>query len=219
MRPDDLIAAWINGYVRRRVSGATDAQAVQPFPAAALGMLGEALVAGAVRELGWPTLRNVVLGARNTSTEVDLLVRAPTSIVVLEVKTWSGFVEGSTDTEHWIRQGAGDREAIVPNAVRQNAAHVAIVERAIGNREVRVFGLVVSAGHARYAERLRSYIVPLVQLPNVLQVQAMKMRPCPSSSLDRAWSLLTREAERSAPRREAHSARVRSRRSHQTNCE
>ena len=79
MRPGRSDCRMDQCFVRRRASGATDAQAVQPFPAAALGVLGEALVAGAVRELGWPTLRNVVLGARNASTEVDLLVRAPTA--------------------------------------------------------------------------------------------------------------------------------------------
>jgi hypothetical protein len=84
MGPDDLIAAWIRGYVRRRASDATDAQAAQTFPAAAFGALGEALVAGTVRELGWPTLRKVVLGARNASTELDLLARTSTSIVVLK---------------------------------------------------------------------------------------------------------------------------------------
>lgn len=219
MEPDEVIAAWMKRFLGRRDGGATDAQAAQPDRAAALGGLGEALVAGVVRELGWPALRNVVLRERASSAELDLLVRAPHCIVVLEVKTWSGFVDGTAGAEEWVRYGAGGRGARAPNAVRQNRAHVGIVERAIGEREVRVFGLVVSAGHARYAERLRRHVVPLADLAAVLRVHAADVAPCRPASLDRAWAILTREADRSEVRREAHAASVRSRRGNSTDCE
>ena len=124
MGPDDVIGAWMANLLRRRDGGVTDAQAAQPDRAAALGALGEALVAGALCDMGWPTLRNVVLHEREASAEIDVLARAPNSIVVLEVKTWSGFIDGTAGAKEWVRVGAGGREASVPNAVRQNVAHV-----------------------------------------------------------------------------------------------
>lgn len=219
MGPEDVILAWTRGFLRRRGGGATDAQAAQPDRAAALGALGEALVAGALREMGWPILRNVVLREPMSSAELDLLVRAPHCIVVLEVKTWSGFVDGTACAAEWLRYGAGGREARVPNAVRQNVVHVGMVERAIGDRDVRVFGLVVAAGHARYGDRLRRHVVPLAELAGVLRAHAADIPSCPPGSLDRAWTVLTREEGRSVTRRDAHAAWVRSRRSHQADCE
>ena len=218
MRPDDVIAAWVTRFLRRRDRGATDAQPARPDRAAALGALGEALVAGVLRDMGWPSLRNVVLYESDASVEIDILVRAPSSIVVLEVKTWSGFIDGTAGAAEWGRIGAGGSEASVPNAVRQNVAHVRIVERAIGDRDISVPGLVVSAGRARFSAPLRAHIVPLVDLAEVLQ--ALEARPWlhKQPSLDRAWALLAREAEASASRREAHAARVRSRHGDRENC-
>jgi Nuclease-related domain len=208
MRPDEVISAWVTRFLRRRDGAA------QPNPAAAVGALGEALVAGALREMGWPTLRNVVLRERDASAELDILVRAPSAIVVLEVKTWSGFIEGAARAEQWIRYGAGGQQVGVPNAVRQNLAHVTMAERAIGDREVAVFGLVVSAGRGRYATSLQAHVVPLADLPDVLRTHSGRREPGSPSALDRAWTLMAREAEKSEARRAPHAAWVRSRRSH-----
>jgi hypothetical protein len=219
MRPDDVISAWVARFLRRREGAAADAQAAQPYPAATVGALGEALVAGALRDMGWPTLRNVVLREREAFAELDVLVRAPNAVVVLEVKTWSGFIEDAARAEQWIRYGAGGQQVGVPNAVRQNVAHVAIVERAIGDREVAVFGLVVSAGHARYATSLQAHVVPLADLPDALRTHSASRQPGSSSALDRAWALMAREAEMSEARRASHAAWVRSRRNYHPNPE
>ena len=219
MRPDDVISAWVTRSLRRRAGAAADAQPAQPYPAAAVGALGEALVAGALREMGWPALRNVVLRERDAFAELDLLVRVPHAIIVLEVKTWSGFIDGAARAEHWIRYGSGGQAVSVPNAVRQNVAHVAMVERAIADREVAVFGLVVGAGHARYATSLSSHVVPLAQLPDALRTHAAKLPLGSQWALDRAWELMAREAEKSETRRAPHAAWVRSKRNHHSNCE
>lgn len=219
MRPEEVISACMRRLLRRRNGDATDAQIAQTDRAAALGGLGEALVAGALRELNWPMLRNVVLLERNSSAELDFLVQTPTSIAVLEVKTWSGFIAGSANAAEWLRYGAGNRVAPVTNAVRQNIAHVGMVERAIGDRETKVFGLVVSAGHARYAESLRRHVVPMTRLLDVLRAESATLSPSARPALDRAWDPLAAEASRSPARREAHTGWVRSRRNQPSNCE
>lgn len=211
MRSDEVIGAWLTRFLRRRDSGAPEAQEAQPDRAAAIGGLGEALVAGRLREIGWPVLRNVVLREREGSVEIDLLVRAPDALVVLEVKTWSGFIQGAAQAALWVRHGGDGRELSVPNAVRQNLAHVAAVERAIGDSGVSIWGLVVSAGHARFAAPLRPHVVDMSTLDRVLQAQAETAGPVDQDRLDQAWSRLRQEAERSPGRREAHVAWLRSR--------
>ncbi len=93
----------------------------------------------------------------------------------------------------------------MPNAVTQNCAHVAAVERAIGDREVPVWGLVVSAGHARFAPALRAHVVPAAELTAVLRDGARGdhgERP----KMQRAWAALSREAARSPERQTDHIA-------------
>jgi hypothetical protein len=219
MRSDEVIGGWLARFLRRRDGGATDAQEAQPDRAAAIGGLGEALVAGHLREIGWPILRNVILRERGGSVEIDLLARAPTAVVVLEVKTWSGFIQGAAQAAIWVRHGGDGRELTVPNAVRQNLAHVAAVERAIGDNGVSVWGIVVSAGHARFAAPLRPHVVPVSAIGDVLQAQAMQARLADQDRLGRAWARLRQEAERSPGRWEAHVAWLRSRNRTAGNCE
>ena len=219
MGSDDVIGAWLARILRRRDGGTTDAQEAQPDRAVAIGGLGEALVAGRLREVGWPILRNVILRERGGSAEIDLLARSPAALVVLEVKTWSGFIQGAAQAAIWVRHGGDGRELSVPNAVRQNLAHVAAVERAIGDSGVSVWGIVVSAGHARFAAPLRPHVVPVSTLGEILQAQAMQARPADQDRLDCAWTRLRQEAERSPGRREAHVAWLRSRDRAAENCE
>ena len=214
MGSDEVIAAWLARFLRRRDGGATDAQEAQPDRAAAIGGLGEALVAGHLREIGWPALRNVVLRERGGSVEIDLLARAPAAVVVLEVKTWSGFIQGAAQAALWVRYGGDGSELAVPNAVRQNLPHVAAVERAIGDSGVSVWGIVVSAGHARFVAPLRPHVVPVSAIGDVLQA-----RLADQNRLDRAWARLRQEAERSPGRREAHVAWLWSRDRAAGNCE
>ena len=218
MGSDEVIGGWLARFLRRRDGGATDAQEAQPDRAAAIGGLGEALVAGYLREIGWPALRNVVLREPGGSVEIDLLARAPTAVVVLEVKTWSGFIQGAAQAALWVRHGGDGRELTVPNAVRQNLAHVAAVERAIGDSGVSIWGIVVSAGRARFAAPLRPHVVPVSAIGDVLRAQAMQARLADQNRLDQAWARLGQEAERSPGRREAHVAWLRSRDRAAGNC-
>ena len=65
----------------------------------AIGALGEALVRAELEVLGWPMLRNVILGAPGRNVEIDHLARAPGGVVVLETKTYSGHVDGDLGSD------------------------------------------------------------------------------------------------------------------------
>jgi hypothetical protein len=219
MGTEAVIKTWLAKFLRRRERGTTEALEARPDRAAAIGALGEALVAGYLREMGWPALRNVVLREQQRSTEIDILARAPSAIVVLEVKAWSGFIQGAAQAASWTRHGQGERQLSVPNAVRQNLAHVGTVERAIGDRGVRVWGLVVSAGHARFAPALRPHVVPLTSLSSVLLTHAAEMRERAQDALDCAWAKLACEAQMSQARRVEHMTWLRARDRARGKCE
>ena len=199
---------------RWRPGGGRDASAAAilaelPDRAAAIGALGEALGAGRLRERGRPTLRNVILPSGTHSVKIDALVCAADGIVVLETKTWSGFVSGAADSARWMRRGKDGRVDVLPNAVRQNLAHVVAVESIVMDRALWVRGYVVSAGSATFSTELSPYVVPLDNLGAVLRAHS---RPGAgdNAAINRAWARLQIEATRSGPRRAAHIVRARS---------
>lgn len=178
--------------------------------AVTIGALGEALVAGILRDLGYPMLRNVILRNGGHSVEIDALVRVPDGVLVLETKTWSGFVAGAEDALNWTRHGRDGRSDMLPNAERQNTVHVAAVESLIADLGVRVRGHVISAGTATFAIELMCLVVPVAELRVVMRGYE-RPTDCDDAGVSRAWARLQAEAMRSELRRAAHIARVRSR--------
>ena len=209
MRAETVIEAWLSRFKHRHESGVSVVQEDQPDRAAALGALGEALVAGALRDMGWPVLRNVVLRERGRSTEIDVIARAPGALVVLEVKTWSGLIQGEAGAAQWARHGRGGEVVALPNAVAQNRVHVAAVERTISDRSVPVCGLVVGAGHARYSPALLAHVVPVAELPGVLRGANAIHDGADAARVERAWATLGREADASPARQAEHVKRLR----------
>lgn len=175
----------------------------KPDKAAAIGALGEALVAGRLREWGYPTLRNVILQSATQSIEIDVLVRVADGIVVLETKTWSGFVSGAADSACWTRLGRGGRADVLSNAVRQNLTHVVAAENIVADPAVWIRGYVVSAGSATFSMELAPHIVSLDDLGTVMGRHAPPA-VAGNPSADRAWSRLQGESMRSESRRVAH---------------
>ena len=106
--------------------------------AVAVGALGEALVRAELEVLGWPMLRNVIVGAPGRSVEIDQLARAPGGVIVLETKTYSGHVDGDLGSKCWILSLRDGRSFVLPNAVQQNAAHMRAVRRVIDGASVPV---------------------------------------------------------------------------------
>ncbi len=181
----------------------------QEARAAAVGEVGERLVACELAVLGWPALHNVILaGARGRTVELDHVVRAPDGIVVLETKTDSGFIAGGADAPRWTQHRAGGQQISFLNPAIQNLNHVRALERFIADPAVRVRGFVVSAGHARFDDALAHIPVPLHALRTVLREDAPLVF-VGRDRIDAAWRRLEREAARSAGRRPAHVAYAR----------
>jgi hypothetical protein len=175
----------------------------------AIGVIGESLVALELRELGWPQLSNVVLGRQGRSVEIDHLVRAPDGIIIIETKTLSGIVWGQPGGNRWSQNSGGQVRTFL-NPMLQNEAHMGAVRAVIGDPAVSLRGLVVSAGHARFAEPIAGCVVPLRQMVAVLR-ESVAIPLCGQAPINAAWAVLAGEAARSEPRRAAHAAYVRSR--------
>ena len=77
-----------------------------------------------------------------TRVEIDLLVRVSDGILVLEAKTWSGFISGSEDWPIWTQHRKGGQIETFRNPVQQNLVHVRAVERFVADSAVWVRGLV-----------------------------------------------------------------------------
>ena len=176
-----------------------------------VGGAGEVLVGSEIARLGLPELRNVILRGRGWLVEIDHLVRAPDAIVVLETKTWSGFITGGADARCWQQHRLTGRRPIpFLNPAIQNAAHVGAVEGFLDDVSVSVRGHVVSAGTARFAPSLAHLVVPLGDLPSVLLRSSGD--PGDQARLDVAWRRLAAEALRGGTRHAAHRRHVNRRR-------
>ncbi len=134
------VIAAVLAWSRPRTVANADAPCApsQEARAAGIGEVGERLVACKLAVLGWPALHNVILaGARGRTVELDHVVRAPDGIVVLETKTYSGFIAGGADAPRWTQHRAGGQQISFLNPAIQNLSHVRAVERFVADPAVR----------------------------------------------------------------------------------
>ena len=70
----------------------------------------------------WPVLYNVILvEGFGRTVEIDHLVRVPDGILVLETKTYAGFIDGGADAPYWTQHLAGGRCTTILNPAIQNS--------------------------------------------------------------------------------------------------
>ncbi|PPQ34177.1 nuclease-related domain-containing protein [Rhodopila globiformis] len=169
--------------------------------AQALGRLGEGLVTAELETGGWPMLRNVILSVDGRTAEIDHAIRVPDGIILLEVKTFSGFITGTENDLYWMQHVQGRTYRFL-NPVRQNMRHVRALTTFIDDPTINIRGLVVSAGRARFCPELTNVAVPLALLRRVMDTEASQTEIAPS--LQKAWTRLEAEALLSPSRRDDH---------------
>jgi hypothetical protein len=194
---------------RRGVPSSKSGAGDPPDRASAVGALGEALVVMELRALGWPALQDVVLARPGWSVEIDHVVRAPDGIVIVETKTLSGVVWGQPGGQCWYQQAGGEVRSF-RNPLSQNETHMGAVRSVIGDADVSLRGLVVSAGRARFALSIEGAVVPVRDLGRTLR-ESCAVPAAGQAAIDAAWAVLVVESSQSAGRRAAHVAYARSR--------
>jgi len=109
---------------------------------AATGRGGERAVRQALARLRLPALHDVVLADALGHTQIDHLVRTSQGIVVIETKTFAGWITGTLYGAHWTQHLAGGRiRHRFQNPVRQNHRQCKAVEAAISGLAVPGAGL------------------------------------------------------------------------------
>jgi hypothetical protein len=167
----------------------------------AIGTLGEGLVTAELEKTGWPVLRNLILDLGHRTVEIDHVVQVPDGFVVLEVKTYRGFITGSEHDLRWTQHLRGHRNQFL-NPVRQNLLHIKALTTFIGDPRTFVRGYVVSAGSARFCPELAGIPVRLCELRRAINAELPTTDIQPG--VREAWARLEAEAMLSPRRREDH---------------
>jgi len=200
-----MVARKLAKYRARRAQAAV-AEVFRRHRAQQIGAAGEGLVACELAGLGWPTLRNVILGDSGRTVEIDILLRVSDGIVALEVKSWGGFIAGTDVATYWTQYISGGETKLLNPAV-QNLAHVRALERFVGDPALSVRGFVVSAGRAQFSDGIAHIPVPVAALRGVLG-QHVQVALMDQGRIDAAWRRLVHEAHQSDARRSVHGAYV-----------
>jgi restriction system protein len=195
---------------RRRTNLVTDEewQAFREVKAGITGQKGETAVARKLAFLGAPSLHDVILADSRGLTQVDHLVLGPDAILVLETKTYSGFITGGLHSREWTQHlGQGSTRTGFQNPTRQNHRHRSAASEIIGNADVLLRGYVVSAGKARFCDELVGIVVEIANLPSILM--AGDRRQADQAALRAAWECLRAAAQAGEARRAEHLAEIR----------
>lgn len=160
-----------------------------------IGREGEDRVDAVLGSLGRPFLSNLYLEDDQGLTQVDHVVKMPWGIVVIETKTYGGFISGTGDPKRWkqsFRQYGSDAYYLFQNPLHQNHRHFHAVRHVSGLRE-HVFPVVVFAGRARTSRRVHDQIVRLTRLRSWLYARP-DVGFISDERLDAAWERLRRQA-------------------------
>ena len=197
---------------RRRTNLVSDDewQTFREIKAGITGQKGETEVARQLALLGAPALHDVILEDSRSLTQIDHLVLGLDAILVLETKTYAGFIAGGLDSQRWTQYLAGGTtRSDFQNPVRQNYRHCSAASEIIGDASVHVRGYVVSAGKAKFSDGLIGTVVPVDSLSDVfLPSDGPRVD---QNALRQAWERLTVAAQAGESRREEHLSSVRAR--------
>jgi Nuclease-related domain len=189
----------------RRTNLVTDAEwgAFREVKAGITGQKGEAAVARQLALLGAPALHDVILADSRGLTQIDHLVLGLDAIIVIETKTFSGFITGSVHSNEWTQHLAQAATwTTFQNPVRQNHRHCLAALEIVGDLNVLVRGYVVSAGKARFGDALAGVVVPLDRLSEIF-IPSDGPR-ADQSAMRLAWERLVAAAQAGEARRAEH---------------
>lgn len=184
-----------------------DWEAFGELKAGIIGRKGERRVAAAISKLELPALHDVILPVEHGLTQIDHIVRGLGRVLVIETKTYRGHITGHSAGEEWVQHILGGTTShTLRNPVWQNRRHCRAVEGVLAGLGVPVWGYVVSAGLATFADELAGLVVPLAQVGCV--VLSDPDRHTPAELLDVAWERLVQAAALHDGRRDEHRASV-----------
>lgn len=170
-----------------------------------VGKDGERRVDRILRRVAMDHLTDVYLEDERGLTQIDHIAKMPWGLVVIETKTYGGFISDTRNSREWkqsFRLVGSDKYYLFQNPVCQNFRHLAAVRHVTGLND-HVSSMVVFAGSARTSRRVRKQIVLLKHLK-----RAMYQRPetdyLRDWKRDAAWDALKRHANANSRRGTEH---------------
>lgn len=170
-----------------------------------VGKEGELRVDRILNRVAMDHLTDVYLEDERGLTQIDHIAKMPWGLVVIETKTYGGFISGTRNYQEWkqsFRLVGSDKYYLFQNPVCQNFRHLAAVRHVTGLKD-HVSSLVVFAGSARTSRRVHNQIVRIKHLKTV-----MRQRPTtdylPDWKRDAAWDALKRHAKANSGRAAEH---------------
>lgn len=163
------------------------------FSARTKGELGELAVVMAVEGAGFDHIEDLYLPLRNGVTQIDHVVLAGGTIVVIETKNYAGWVFGTYGQAEWTVSMPGGRSRHkFQNPIRQNYAHLSAVREQIP-ATVPTVGLVAFVGTASFPRGMPEGVTALSGLVAKLRSIA-QAHPATSEALT-AWEALKSTVE------------------------
>ncbi|MGC9451387.1 MAG: NERD domain-containing protein [Oceanipulchritudo sp.] len=126
------------------------------------GWLGEKLTAlGIWMHLDKETYRrfhNVIVPARNGTTQIDHVIVSPFGIFVVETKNYQGWIFGSADQAQWTQSIYGKKHRF-QNPLRQNYRHIKCLSDYLDLPEDRFHSVVFFIGDCKLKTELPANVM------------------------------------------------------------
>ncbi|NHN89714.1 nuclease-related domain-containing protein [Acetobacter conturbans] len=191
----------------------TVADAFEDERPCAKGLEGETRVNRILKNIGRPYLSNVYLEDDKGLTQIDHLVKMNWGIVVIETKTYGGFISGTKNPSQWkqsFKKFGSGKYYLFQNPIRQNYRHVCAVQH-ISGLGGNIFPRVVLAGDARTSFFIHKQIIRLRRLQSELSQRPNDASYIPYEDLDAAWNRLKQQAKTNKGREQEHLASLQAR--------
>lgn len=151
------------------------------------GARGEAMVAAELKRTGLPHLNDLYVEDGDDITQIDHVVLAGGTLVVIETKNYDKPIFASPGDTTWTAQYKKETEAEA-NPQRQNRWHITILSRVVGG-SVPIEGVVVVMNFAEFPKWKPSGVIKLKELSLYL-AEVQRSSPA-SDQADQAWQVLT----------------------------
>lgn len=177
-----------------------------------VGKEGELRVDRILKTVAMDHLTDVYLEDDRGLTQIDHIAKMPWGLVVIETKTYGGFISGSRNYQEWkqsFRLVGNDKYYLFQNPVCQNFRHLTAVKHVTGLND-HVFPMVVFAGSARTSRRVHNQIVRSKHLKTTLR-QRPTTDYLPEWKREAAWDVLTRHVNANSGRAAEHREQLKKR--------
>lgn len=130
-----------------------------------LGKIGEKNVSIMLNFLpkDYHIFNDIYLEVNGITTQIDHLIISNYGIFVIETKNYSGWIYGGDSSEYWTQNMYGKKYKFY-NPIKQNLAHVNVLESTLKIQKYKFIPIVVFAGDAELKINSKNIVIHLLEL-------------------------------------------------------